>query len=230
MPDRISVVSVDDHGLIRQAIATQLVESPAIDLVAQGSLGCEVIPLVEKHHPKVLLLDIGMPQNENGSTRFRALPAIAQLRQTYPEMAIVILTQHISYQIIWGAANLGVQGYIDKADGITDELADTIMTVHRGGIVFSSTAQRLLVQANANAHIDVPTLTDRQLDVLKAVFTTPDHSNMQNAKALGMSEATFKTHLRNIFKAFDVSSKTAAIVSGIQFGILQTEWLEMPKT
>jgi len=127
MTEYISVIAVDDHPLIRQAVRSLLTDRPDMVLTAEGSVGADVFTLTQKHKPDVLLLDLNMPQTESDSgERFKALPTIAKLIKTYPELSIIILTQYDVPAIIQGAIHLGVQGYMSKSDNLSLDLPEAI--------------------------------------------------------------------------------------------------------
>lgn len=143
----ITVISVDDHSLIRSAVRSVLEPNDNIDLVAEGSVGEHVLQLVEKHRPDILILDMGMPMTEDPQSdeRFYPLPAVARLNREYPETAVIFLTHEASPLIIKSAIELGVRGYLLKSDNLSLSLQEAIEVVHRGGVYFSREISHLLV-------------------------------------------------------------------------------------
>jgi DNA-binding NarL/FixJ family response regulator len=222
MGDKITVVSVDDHGLISQAIRSLLAPHEEIEVVAQGSVGADVFTLVQQHRPNVLILDLSMPQSHDSpSERFRALPAIARLRKTHPDTAIIILSQHFVPVIIEGAIELGVQGYLLKGDNLSLDLPTAVMAVSRGGVSFSETVHRkLFSKPETPPNIG---LTPRHLEVLTAIAARPDLSYAEQAGQLGITESTLKNHLTRAFKALDVPNITAAIICCARIGLISLD-------
>ena len=225
----IEVVAIDDHHLIRQGIRSLLAKSEAVTLVDEGWVGDHLMMLVERHVPDIVLLDLEMSQAETtdrGSKRpFRAFPAVAQLSETYPEVRVIIISQHTSPALVEGAMKAGVCGYLLKDDALSLHLIEAIRTVHMGGFYLSGEVSEQLV----NLKLDSPTpqLTKRQLEIIQVVATFPNRSYTQHAQALGISENTFSNHLRHIFEKLEVTNVTAAVVKGIQLGVVSLPPLEM---
>jgi DNA-binding NarL/FixJ family response regulator len=218
----IQVVVVDDHVLVRQGIRNQLAASPYIEIVAEGHVGDCVLPLVEQHRPDVLLLDLRMPQSDDGSgRRFQALPTIAKLVERFPKTAVILLTQEYTPVIIEGAIERGVQGYILKSDDLSQHIATAIVTAARGGVFFSETISAELFKRSQRARAERESgLTERQTAILRIIATSPNDSYTQHAMNLGISESTFKSHLTRAFKTLDVKNATAAVIKCMQLGIL----------
>lgn len=220
----ITVVVVDDHYLIQEAVANILGKHEHIQLVAKGSVGDHVIPLVAKHLPDILILDINMPQSEESGSRvdrFAMLPTIAHLAGKYPQTAVIILTQHMFPTVIHQAVEYGVNGYILKSDDVSLNLATAVNVVSRGGVYYSQT----ILEELRKSRDGQPTvsLTKRQLDVLAITQRYPNASYYENAKLLGIKESTFKTHLHSAFGLLDARNATAAILQCLKLGLLLPE-------
>ena len=217
----ITVVVVDDHNLIQEAVANILGKHENIELVAKGSVGDHVIPLVAQHLPDVLILDINMPQSEESGSRaerFAILPMIAHLAKKYPQTAVIILTQHMFPTVIHKAVEYGVNGYILKSDNVSLNLATAVNTVSRGGVYYSPTILEEL-RRNQNG-LPAISLTKRQLEVLAITQRYPNASYYENARRLGIKESTFKTHLHTAFTLLDARNATAAILQCQKLGLL----------
>lgn len=217
----ITVVVVDDHHLIRQGVRNLLGPRDDIVIVGEGATGDDVFNLVEAHDPTVLLLDLSMPQSAgNGSAgeQFKALPTIAKLTKTHPDIAIIVLTQHFVPVIIRGAIDLGVKGYLLKSDDLSLNLPSAVDTVSRGGVYFSETiGEELFGKAKSDRVVD---LTARQIEILTTIARAPDDLYASHADSLGITESTLKNHLTRAFKALGVKNLTAAIIRCMQLGII----------
>ena len=146
----ITVVVVDDHPLIHEAVQSLIDKHEDIELVGTGLDGDDVFHLVETHKPDILLLDLEMPQSRTGNTgqRFRALPTIAQLRKKYPQTAPIILSQHLLRPLINRAVEYGLRGYLLKSDGLSLEVPDAVRRVSQGGLAFSETIRQQVFAEN----------------------------------------------------------------------------------
>ncbi|MCB0019084.1 MAG: response regulator transcription factor [Anaerolineales bacterium] len=217
----ITVVVVDDHHLIRQGVRNLLVPRDDMELVGEGATGDDVLALMEQHTPDVLLIDLSMPQSgAGGSTekQFKALPTIARLSKSYPDTAIIVLTQHFVPVIIRGAIDLGVKGYLLKSDDLSLNLPSAVATVSKGGVYFSETiGEELFGKSKADRAVD---LTARQIEILTTIARLPDDSYASQAASLGITESTLKNHLTKAFKALGVKNITAAIIRCMQLGII----------
>ncbi|MCA9918704.1 MAG: response regulator transcription factor [Anaerolineales bacterium] len=217
----ITVVTIDDHPLIRTAILSLLESQEEIHLVAEGSAGEHVLPLTEKHKPNVLILDLAMPQTENqpSGERFPVLQTVAKLGQDFPETAVIFLTQYASQSMSQQAIRLGVRGYLLKSDDLSMNLPDAIKAVHRGGVYFSKEISQMLFQPTQPSMTE-SVLTKRQKEIILAIAQSPDATYRQLAAELSISESTFKGHLNLAFKALDVANITACIITCMQNGLI----------
>lgn len=217
----ITVVSIDDHPLIRTAIRSLLESQENIQLVAEGSVGEHVLPLVEKQKPDVLILDLAMPQTEKNQSgeRFSVLQTVAQLNQNYPETAVIFLTQYASQSMSQQAVSLGVRGYLLKSDDLSLNLPGAIEAVYRGGVYFSKEISDMLFQSIHKSDPS-PVLSERQKEIILAIAQTPDATYRQLAVELSISESTIKGHLNGAFKALDVTNITACIITCMQRGLI----------
>lgn len=224
----ITVVAIDDHPLIRQAVRSMLALNDEIVLVAEGSAGEHLFPLVAEHRPDVLILDLGLPQTSNDSTydqNFQVLPAVARLHQEYPETAVIILSQHIITSLVHQANEVGVKGYLLKSDDLSLNLPDAIETVSMGGVFFSESISQVLFDGGTPPD---PILTERQREIVLAIASAPDASYAEHAAALQIAEATLSNHLSRIFRKLGVKSLTACVVRCIELGIVPVEHEKLP--
>ena len=219
----MTIVAVDDHPLIRQAVRSLVDEREDMKLVGEGSTGEDAVALVEQHEPNVLLLDLSMPQSAaQEGQRFQALPTISRLAKRYPEIAIIILTQHYIPVLIKGALSRGVKGYLLKSDDLSLNLPSAIETVSKGGVYFSETISQKLF-GSGNDRSEMVNLTERQIEMLNAIYSSPDAAYAEHARNLNITESTFKSHLTKAFKALGVTNVTAAMIRCMELGIVSTE-------
>ena len=126
-PTRLLVA--DDHALVRAGIRAFLERIPNIEVVAEASDGREVVELVAKQQPDIVLMDIAMP-GLNG------LEATRQIVETWPQARVIILSMHASEEYVWQALRAGARGYLLKGASLA-ELELALSSVVRGGIYLS---------------------------------------------------------------------------------------------
>ena len=218
--DPITIITIDDHPLIREAIRSLLASRKDMKLVAEGWVGEHLLTLVEQHQPDVVILDLSMPQFADGQQeRFAVLPTLAKLNETFPQTAVIILSQYAVKSVIQEAIEVGVKGYLLKSDNLSLNLTGAIEAVHQGGVYFSQEISQLLFQP-ATAVVTGNLLTERQKEIILAVARKPNASYTQIANDLYISESTLKGHLHKAFKTLDVTNITACIIHCMQQGLI----------
>jgi DNA-binding NarL/FixJ family response regulator len=206
MTDRIRIVLVDDHPLLREGVATTLGADPEFDVVAQGGSADEALQLARDHLPDVVLLDVSMPGG--GINAARTIAAAC------PIVKIVMLTVSEDEEDVLEALKVGARGYVLK--GVSgSELVRIVRSVHAGEpYVTPSLAASLLGEmrsatAAANAEPDpLSGLTERERQILELVAT--GKSNKEVADALYLSERTIKHYMTNILQKLQVRNRVEA--------------------
>jgi DNA-binding NarL/FixJ family response regulator len=181
-------------------------------------MGDDVLPLMARYGPDILLLDLSMPQSKNAQngTNFYASPVIKEIRQRWPETGIIILTQQNVPALIHQSVKWGVAGYILKGDDLSLQLPTAIDMVRKGAVYFSESVSQLLYRGNDEEH-DTH-LTPRQMEILTMVYRYPDDSSQQHARTLGIKDGTYRSHLSSAYKALGVTNDTAAIIRCLELG------------
>jgi len=221
----ISVITLEDHYLTREGIRSLLSNSPDIELVGEGSAGEHLEPLVVEKQPDIVLLDLNLPQKENGSVRmpgnsFRVIPSITWMTETYPNTKVIIVSQYISPAIAEGVLDAGVRGYLLKDDTLTRYLPETIRAVYNGGHYFSDEVSSQLRDAQPEL------LTRRQHQVIRAIASEPDLPLAVHAEHLGISVHTLSNHRRQIFERLGARSMAGAIIKAIKLGIVSVAFID----
>jgi DNA-binding NarL/FixJ family response regulator len=123
MPIRVAII--DDHTLVRDALAALLSDSPGLEVIGCGASANDARALVAEQRPQVLLLDLSL-SGENG------LDLIAPLRRSHPETQVLVLTMHAEPEYARRATELGASGLIAKSAAL-EELIEAIRRIARGG-------------------------------------------------------------------------------------------------
>ncbi|MBO3086580.1 response regulator [Cellulomonas fengjieae] len=205
----ITVMLVDDHPVVRAGLRGMLEVEADITVVAEAGSGAEALALATIHRPQLVLMDLRMPGGDG-------VEATRALRETLPEIAVVMLTTYDDDAEILRAVAAGAAGYLLK-DATSDELAEAVRAASRGETVLArAVAGRLVRQVREPPA--TTTLSARELEVLRHVAAGA--TNAEVGRALFISEATVKTHLVRIFGKLEVTDRTAAVTTAMARGLL----------
>jgi DNA-binding NarL/FixJ family response regulator len=212
MPDPadapITILTADDHPLIRDGLAAVLRAESGLQVVAEAANGEEAIEAYARLHPDIVLMDLRMPVMD-GLTATRAILA------DDPNARIVVLTTYDGDEDIHRALAAGARGYLLK-DMMRTELLGVIRAVYRG--------QRGIpapVAARLAEHTPRIGLTPRELEVLRLV--ADGLSNAQVGERIGRTEGTVKVHLKNILQKLDVKDRTEAVTTALRRGFIRLD-------
>jgi DNA-binding NarL/FixJ family response regulator len=223
---KINVLIVDDHPIIRDGLRKLLEMEQDIVVIAEAGTGQQALDIVRERQPDVVLLDINLP-NMNG------LQVASQLKADHNRTGIVLLTAYDDDEQILHAMRAGASAYCAK-DIETDRLLEVIRQVARGNYVIGGKvynqrgAQDWLneqVEALAGPYVVdngehfVP-LSPREMEILRCV--TRGLSNKEIAQELGISHQTVKNHMTSILDKLNVEDRTQAAVYALQRG-----WVRM---
>ena len=222
----MKILVVDDHPLVRDAIATILKDlTPALTVLEAGDAATGLF--LAREHPDLdlVLLDLNLP----GVRDFDALDA---LRREQPAMPVVILSMFQDRKTVQGAIQRGAMGFIPKASS-KQVILQAARLVLAGGVCLppetlsdtqASTAARPFEPPGAGVHAAGELrLTARQRQVLALIMR--GESNKQICRALGLAERTVKVHVTAVLTALKVASRTQAVVAAGRLGLREEDLL-----
>ncbi len=192
----ITILTVDDHPIVREGIASIIQGEEDMVIVGEASNGREAVEVFRQKRPDVTLMDLQMP-NVNG------IDTIAAIRSGHPEARIVVLTTYEGDALARRALKAGVAGYLLK-DMIRTELLQAIRAVDSGRRYIPHR-----IAADLAEHYAEDDLSDREVQVLRAVAR--GMSNKIIASHLSISEATVKAHIKNVMLKLGASDRTHAV-------------------
>jgi DNA-binding NarL/FixJ family response regulator len=203
--EKIEVLVVDDHPIMRMGIAAIINGRADMIAVAQAATGEEAVELFDRHRPDVTLMDLRLPG-------MSGVDAIRAIRLRHPQACFVVLTTYEGDEDIFQALEAGARAYVIK--GMPHEaLVDAIRKVHAGGRFLPSPVSRALASRTPNSD-----LSPREREVLRLLAR--GESNKMIASHLGISEATVKCHVSVILMRLQVADRTQAVVAALQRGLV----------
>lgn len=204
--NKIRILTVDDHPLLREGIAALIERQEDMVLVGEAANGREAIEAFRSHRPDVTLMDLQMPE-------MSGIDAITAIRREFSNARIVVLTTFQGDVQAVRALKAGASGYLLK-NMLRKELVDTIRSVHAG-------RRRIPpeVAAELAEHVVDDALTERETDILTRVAS--GNSNKIIASQLDISEATVKYHLKSILSKLGANDRTHAVTIAMKRGFIE---------
>jgi two-component system NarL family response regulator len=204
----IKVLVADDHVTVREGLTAIIGRQEDMAVVANAANGQEAVEMWSRHHPDVTLLDLRMPVMDG-------VTATEEIRRQDSTAKIIILTTYDTDNEILRAIRAGAKAYLLK-DSQREDLLDCIRRIDRGETFITP----CLVEKLAAGLASQP-LTSRELDVLTSL--AQGLSNKEIGARLCITETTVKSHLRAIFSKLDVLSRTEALATASQRGLIRYE-------
>jgi two-component system NarL family response regulator len=206
--EKIRVLIVDDHPVVREGLASIVSREPDLAVVAQAKNGQEALELFRLHQPDLTLLDLSLPD-------ISGVEVISQLMPEFPGSRFAVLSVFDGNEDIYRALKAGALTYLLK-DSKPDELLRAIREAASGNRYLTPEVAGKLAQ-----RISEDYLTAREQEVIQLM--ADGKSNRQIADELGLSEGTVKTHVTNILEKLKVTSRSQAIMEALRRGIVHTE-------
>jgi DNA-binding NarL/FixJ family response regulator len=202
----VRVIIADDHGLMVEGTKQALQKAGGFEVVGEATNGAQVLPLVRRLQPDLVLLDLRMPQMDG-------LTCLTKIRKEFPKVKVAILSVSQDPEVIQTVLKRGANAYIVKTVDPDDLPAALRQAVE--GTVFTTVG--VSEEPGERAAKDAG-LTDRELVIVRAVAR--GLSNDAIAKELWVAEQTVKFHLTNIYRKLGVSNRTEAARYAFERGLL----------
>ena len=206
MPEKISILLVDDHSLVRQGFRRILEDEPDLSVVGEAGDGNEAVRLARELKPRVIVMDCALP----GAS---GLIATRKILESKPEQVILMLSMHSEETWVRQALDAGARGYVLK-NAVDLELPAAIRKVAAGEIVLDPQVSRpAALKGERNAG-----LTTRELEILQ--FIVDGKSNKEIADVLKLSVNTIAVHRANIMDALGIHKTAELVVYAIRNGLV----------
>ncbi|HET6336693.1 MAG TPA: response regulator transcription factor [Polyangiales bacterium] len=204
----ITVLTVDDHALIRHGLATVIGHEPDMRVVAEAGDGEQAVEQYREHQPSIVLMDLRMPVMDG-------VESIKAICLEFPAARIIALTTFEGDEDIYQALAAGASGYLLK-DMLRTELIAAIRNVYRG---YSGIPP--VIAAKVARHTPRIGLTRREIEVLRLI--AEGKGNLEIAVMLGRAEGTVKIHVRNILEKLAADDRTQAVTIALRRGIIHLD-------
>lgn len=228
--NKIRLMLVDDHDIVRTGLKSFLDTQEGIQVVAEASSGREALERAQKYSPDVVVMDITMPEMDG-------LEATRRLKEIDPQCFVLALTVHEDKQYLFEMLSAGASGYVTKQVA-AEELVTAIRCVALGNVYLQPALarwllddyRRLLTQAPPEVRqvgdtqdkgrgLDV--LSQRELQVLEAV--AEGHTNAEIGEQLGISPKTVARHRERIMHKLNLHSSTELVKFAIRTGLIDLD-------
>ncbi|MDK2784703.1 MAG: hypothetical protein PWQ41_1671 [Bacillota bacterium] len=213
--DKIRVLVVDDHPLVRSGIRKVVELEDDIEIVGEAGTAREALSEVAATRPDVVLMDLDLPDASG-------VEATRQIKQKYPNVGVVALTIHDDRDYLLEMVRAGAEGYVLK-DVEPGGLVSAIRAIKQGNSYMSPPAAKKLLGeftrlASGGEEEKVDGLTAREQEVLCLIAR--GQSNKEIGKTLAISEKTVKNHVTSIFRKIGVDDRTEAALYAIRRGLV----------
>ena len=219
--DRIKVLIVDDHRVVREGLSAILKSKENIQVLGEAQDGQEAVEKARSLLPDVILMDVSMP-------KMTGVEATRIIKREFPHIGIIALTMYEEQQYIFDLVRGGATGYLLK-DSDSDQIVKAIQSVYRGdSLIHPAVASKILAEfslmtqkkGKKSGWVEHD-LTEREITVLRLV--ADGKTNKEIANNLDLSEKTVKNHVRNIFHKLQVYDRTQAAILAIRKGLIELE-------
>ena len=210
----ITIGVVDDHQVLTEALALVIKYEAGLQFVGAAGDCAEARQLVEQTKPKVLLLDVHLPDGDG-------LTLVSELKQVSPETQVLVLTSASDEDTLLRAVDVGVSGFVVKSQPMSTMLA-AIRQAAEGEIVMSHSLLMSVLARKARRHEenqDMRPLTAREAEILELMAM--GKSNQVISDALNISALTVRTHSRNLLGKLGAHSRLEAVAIALRRGLIE---------
>ncbi len=210
--DKVRVMIVDDHEMVRLGIKSYLLTEDKIDFLGEASSGKAATELARKTQPEVILMDLLM---EGGT----GIEATKEIMSFLPQCRIIILTSYYDDEQVFPALEAGAHSYILKTSSATDILTAIYKAAKGESVIEPQVANKMMMKFRPKEKGLHEDLTAREMDVLQCLGD--GLTNQEIAEALYIGVKTVKTHVSNILSKLELTDRTQAAIYANRNGLLR---------
>jgi DNA-binding NarL/FixJ family response regulator len=207
----VTVLLADDHPVVREGVR-RLLEREGFEILGEASDGLEVIGLVQKVHPDVVVLDLAMPT-------LNGIGAVREIAKVAPRTKVILLTMYTDEHHILEALRAGVKGCVSKTQA-PEHLLQAIREVCAGGVYLSPSVSGVVVQGYlAKTESSADPLTNRERQVLQLI--AEGKTTKEIAVILGVTVKTAESHRSALMDKLDIHSTAELVRYAIRRGLVE---------
>ena len=214
--DKIKVMIVDDHLVVREGLRQLLEIEDDIRVIAEAGSGLECLEMLEKTLPDLVFMDVRMPG-------ISGIETTRLVCQRHPQVKVIVLTIYEDDQYVREAIKAGAKGYVLKKVG-REELIRIVRDVMEGQAFLDPQVTSAVfehVKGRAGKTARDATLTQRELEVLQHIAEGKNDRTI--AESLHISEHTVRSHIKTLYRKLGVSSRAHAVAKALGEGIIATQ-------
>ncbi|MCU0444237.1 MAG: response regulator transcription factor [Microscillaceae bacterium] len=215
--EKIKLITVDDHKIVRDGLRAMLLGNREIEIIAEASNPNSLLEILKTQLPDVLVLDIKLGGATSG------IDLAKMLRQTYPKLKILMLTANVDENYIIASLKAGAKGFLSK-DCSKEEFLKAVMKVYRGEVYFGENISQAVIQSYVRqiqeniSDIDKP-LSDRELEIVKLLCE--GLTTKQIGDELCISSRTVESHKTNILEKLGLQNTVELVKYAIKNKIVE---------
>ena len=216
MKNKIRVLLVDDHQIIRDGLSNMLKEAGDIEVCGTAGDTVKALEMIRETTPDVVITDLSMPGKSG-------IELIRRINEKHPEIYVLVLSMYVTEDYIFNALKAGAKGYLPKQDTTRAELLKAIYSVSRGEEYFSDSVAQVISKLYSHSAKSTATpdsmsrkasLTSRETEILR--MYTEGLSNMEIAERLNISIRTVETHKNNIMQKYNFKNTVEMVKFAIR--------------
>ena len=211
--DEIKIIIADDHTMFLQGIDSMLKKVENINIVGKATNGNEVLAILDNIKANIIVLDISMPQMDG-------IELTKSLKQTNPEIKILILSTHSNPQMIAKLIRIGADGYLLK-NAEKEELVNAIYNIYNGEKYFSKEVKKIHDEHSKKIKNNISSITElsrRETEILKLI--AQEFTAQEIADKIFISMNTVNTHRRNLLSKLNMKNTAGLVKYAVENGLL----------